>query len=206
MPQIHNGLVHINGALLASIDFETTGLRAGYHEIIQIAIVPLNADLRPSPDLRPFYHNIAPEFPERADARSGKVHGLDLDWMMANAPSKDRVADLLVDWNENLDLPVNRSIIPLAHNWAFESAHGKAWLGDELFSHLFHSHARDGMLLAVSMNDRAAFLGLPVPFPYVGLNALCDQFGIVNEKAHDALSDARAEAEVYRSLLHYEVI
>jgi len=204
-PQIHNGLVHLNGCLLASIDFETTGLRAGYHEIIQIAVVPLDANLRPSTELRPFYHHIAPEFPERADVKAGQIHGIDLDWLMMNSPSSGKVADMLVEWSDNLDLPVNRSIVPLAHNWAFESAHGKAWLGDDLFSHLFHSHARDGMLLAVSMNDRAAFLGMPVPFHYVGLNALCTQFGITNEHAHDALSDARAEAEVYRSLLHHEL-
>ncbi len=205
-PRIHNGLVHLNGCLLASIDFETTGLRAGYHEIIQIAVVPLDANLRPATDLRPFYHCIAPNFPERADLRSGRVHGIDLDWLMLNAPSSDRVADMLEEWSDELDLPVGRSIVPLAHNWAFESAHGKAWLGDELFSYLFHSHARDGMLLAVSMNDRAAFLGLPVPFPYVSLKSLCETFGITNEKAHDALSDSIAEAEVYRCLLNYEVV
>ncbi len=206
MIKIHNGLVHLDGNLLASIDFETTGLRAGYHEIVQIAVVPLNADLRPTPEVRPFYTNIAPNYPERAEVKSSRIHGLNMDYLMMNAPSQDKVADLLLEWWERLELPVRRSVVPLAHNWAFESAHGKAWLGDDLFSHMFHSHARDGMLLAVSMNDRAAFYGYPVPFSYVGLNALCGHFGITNEKAHDALSDARAEAEVYRALLHHKVL
>jgi len=202
---IHNGLVHLNGNLMVSIDYETTGLRAGYHEIIQIGIVPLNADLRPNRELRPFYHNIAPKYPERQEKGAGDVHGLDLNELMLHAPTSERVADLLVDWWERLDLPVNRTLAPLAHNWAFEAAHGKSWLGDDLFNMLFHSHARDGMLLAISMNDRAAFAAEKIPYPYVGLNALCKQFDIVNENPHDALSDAYAEAEVYRALLLREM-
>jgi DNA polymerase III epsilon subunit-like protein len=35
----------------------------------------------------------------------------------------------------------------------------------------------------------------------VGLAALCEHFGVVNQKPHDALSDCLAEAEVYRCLL-----
>ena len=140
----YNAFVHLNGNLLASIDFETTGLRAGYNEIIQIAVVPLNADLRPNPELRPFYHNIAPKFPERSEAGAGRAHGLNLEDLMLHAPSSEKVADLLVDWWERLDLPAGKTLVPLAHNWAFEASHGKAWLGDELFSQLFHGHARDG--------------------------------------------------------------
>ncbi len=196
------GLAHINGKLMAAIDYETTGLIANYHEIIQIAVVPLNADLRPNKDLRPFYQNLAPKFPERQElGGAGTVHGLNLNDLMLNSPSSEKVADLLVDWWERLDLPALKCLVPLAHNWSFESAFGKAWLGDDLFNQMFHSHARDGMLLAGSMNDRAAFAGEPVPFARVGLNSLADQFGIINENPHDALSDAVTEAEVYRALL-----
>lgn len=201
----YNGLVHVNGNLLASIDFETTGARAGYHEIIQLAVVPLNADMRPCCDLRPFYHNIAPEHPERAEHDATRVHGLDLADLMMNAPSSQKVADLLVDWFENLDLPQAKRLVPVAHNWAFESSFGKAWLGDDLFNHIFHWHARDGMLLALSLNDRAAFAGESAPFSMVGLKSLCKKFGIVNENPHDALSDALAEAEVYRALVLHEL-
>jgi DNA polymerase III epsilon subunit-like protein len=42
----------LNGNLLASIDLETTGLQAGYHEPIQIAVAPLNSDIRPLEGVR----------------------------------------------------------------------------------------------------------------------------------------------------------
>lgn len=201
----YSSMVHLNGNLMAAVDYETTGLVAGWSEIIQIAVVPLNADLRPNNDIRPFYHNIAPEHPERQKGSAGSIHGLDINDLMMNSPSSAKVADLLIEWFERLNLPMKRNLVPLAHNWAFECGFGKAWLGDDMFNQIFHSHARDGMIEAGHMNDRAAFRGEPIPFPLVGLNPLCKQLGIVNENPHDALSDSIAEAEVYRALLHYEV-
>lgn len=199
----YNGLVHLNGNLMVSMDFETTGLEAGYHEIVQIGIVPLNADLQPSKEIRPFYHNLAPKHAERASGIAGRVHGLDLADLMLNALSSERVADLLVDWCEALELPRDKILMPLGFNWEFEASHGKAWLGQELFNQIFHGHARDGMRLAISMNDRASFAGETIPFQYVSLKSICKYFGIVNETPHDALSDALTEAKAYRALLHH---
>ncbi len=196
----YSALSHLNGKLMAAIDYETTGLIAGYHEIIQIAIVPLNSDLRPNKDIKPFYQNLAPKFPERQGG-AVMIHGLNLNDLMINSPSSEKVADLLVDWWERLDLPAMKCLVPLAHNWAFESSFGKAWLGDDLFNQMFHSHARDGMLFASALNDRASFAGESAPFSSVGLIALASHFGIVHENPHDALCDCITEAEVYRSLL-----
>ena len=75
----------------------------------------------------------------------------------------DRVADWLFDWFETLKLPFKKCLVPLAHNWAFESSFLKAWLGVEQTDLIFHSHARDGMLYAISLNDKAAFAGEPAP-------------------------------------------
>ena len=80
-----------------------------------------------------------------------------------------------------------------------------AWLGVELTDQLFHSHARDSMLYAISLNDRAAFAGEPIPFSRVGLTSLCRKLGISNDRPHDALNDAMAEAELYRTLLHIDL-
>jgi len=201
----HPGMMHLNGHLLVSIDFETTGLRAGWHEIIQVALVPLNSDLRPHPELPVFYHNVAPEHPERAAHGAQQVHGLNLEDLMLNAPSAMRVSDLLIEWFEQIDLPQAKKLMPLAHNWEFERSFGRAWLGDDLFEHLFHGHARDGMRYALALNDRALFASEKIPFPRVGLGALCKKLGITNDKPHDALHDAMAEAEVYRALIKYDL-
>lgn len=204
MTKTYPGLVHLNGNLLAAVDVETTGRRAGYHEVIQIAIVPLNSDLRPLETVRPFYSTMKPLYPERQEKVSGYIHGLDINELMLHAPEPGRVQDLLIEWWERLDLPFQKTLVPLACNWAFESSFLKAWLGVELSDRLFHGHARDIMLYALSLNDKSAFAGEPVPFNRVGLKSLCRKLGVENRQAHDALSDALAEAEVYRTMLHMQ--
>lgn len=206
MIQTYSGLVHLNGNLLCSVDFETTGRAAGYHEPIQIAVVPLDSNLCPIDGLSPFYTTIMPLHPERAEKQAGYVHGIPLSELLVDSPTPDKVQDMLIEWYERLELPFGKTIVPLAHNWAFESKFLQAWLGVDLADRLFHSHARDAMLYAVSLNDRAAFLGLSPPFNSVGLESLCRKFKIINQQSHDALCDALAEAEVYKALLQYELV
>lgn len=207
MIKTYPGLLHLNGNLLAAVDFETTGRRAGYHEPIQLAVVPLGPDLRPLEGVRPFYTatGIKPEYPERCERSASVVHGLDINELVLHAPEPGVVIDLLMEWFYRLDLPFNKRLVPLAHNWAFESAFFKAWLGLDRTEELFHGHARDSMLLAASMNDKAMFAGEQPPFNWIGLQSLCKKFGIENPKEHDAYCDAVAEAEVYRALLHYDL-
>jgi DNA polymerase III epsilon subunit-like protein len=205
MAKVYSGLVNLNGNLMVSLDYETTGRRAGYHEIIQIGIVPLNSDLRPLEGIRPFYHTMKPMYPERQEARANYVHGLDINELVLHAPEPDRVKDLLKEWFQRLELPFNKVMVPLCHNWAFESAFTKAWLGVEGTDEIFHSLARDSMLYATSLNDKAAFAGAKLPFSNVGLKSLCRRMGITNPKPHDALCDALAEAELYRALLHIDL-
>ncbi len=203
MSKLYSGMTHLVGNVLAAIDFETTGRRPGYHEIVQIAILPLDHNLQPHPDVPTFYLNIRPNHPERCERGAFAVHGLDVDLLMLHAPSQDRAIDLLLEWFNRLDLPQNRVVVPLAHNWPFESAFLKMWLGIELTDQIFHSHARDSMLLAASINDRAFFTGEKIPFSKLGLVPLCKQLGIEYTKAHDALADCQAATELYKRLLTY---
>jgi DNA polymerase III epsilon subunit-like protein len=203
MPEvkIYSGLVHLNGSLLAAVDLETTGTQPGWHEIVQIAVVPLDSDIKPLADVRPFYTHVKPKHPERESAMARHKHKIPMTELILHSPESERVADWLVEWVEKLRLPFHKCLVPLAHNWAFESGFLKAWLGVEMTDSIFHSHARDGMLYAISLNDKAAFAGEPPPFNRVGLGSLCRKLNIVNTNPHDALSDCLAEAEVYRALL-----
>jgi len=40
-----------------------------------------------------------------------------------------------------------------------------------------------------------------VPFPFVGLGAMCKKLGVTNTNPHDALADCIAEAGVYHAML-----
>jgi len=199
--KLYSGMVHLNGHLMTAIDLETTGTQPGYHEIVQIAIVPLDADFQPLQEARPFYTLVKPEHPERASAGAKHKHKIPMERLMMEAPPQDKVKDWLVEWFEALRLPFKRCLVPLAHNWAFESSFLKAWLGVPMVDQLFHAHARDSMLYAVAINDRAACNAEPVPFPSVALGSLCNKLNIVNTNPHDALADCITGAKVYRTLL-----
>jgi len=201
MIRTYSGMVNINGHLLVAIDLETTGTQPGYHEIIQIAIVPLDADIKPLEGVHPFYTHIKPLHPKHESVGAKHKHKIPMEDLLLHAPEPDRVADWLVEWFEKLDLPFKRCLVPLAHNWAFESSFLKAWLGTPMVDSLFHAHARDSMLYAVGLNDHALFAGEPVPFNSVGLGALCTKLKVTNSNPHDALADCLASAEVYRTLL-----
>jgi DNA polymerase III epsilon subunit-like protein len=189
---------HLWNHKIAAIDVETTGLIAGYHEIIQIGVVPLDNTLKP--DAAPFYTNVRPCFPERMDIEAMSVNRLDYEALM-DAPPQDRVIDLLTEWIERLNLPHGGRLIPLSHNWTFEKSFLTAWLGPKGLDGLFHGHARDSMAYALSVKDKYALRGKMTPFDSVSLPSLGEYFSIINENPHDALEDAKAGAAVYKALL-----
>lgn len=189
----------LQGNRLAATDFETTGLQPGWHEPIQVAIVPLGSQLRPLAGVQPFYRLIRPRYPERADAGAMNVHKIPMEELM-EAADPDDVAEDLVEWVRSLDLPASRQLIPLAHPWAFEYGFYSAWLGLPLTSFIFHRNARCSRSAALAMLDAASLSKKTLPFHDVNLSALCKFASLKNDRPHDALWDSLAEAEVYRRL------
>jgi DNA polymerase III epsilon subunit-like protein len=194
-------MLSLNNNLLASVDVETTGRMPGYHEIIQIAVQPLDRELEPLEGVRPFYMNIAPSENCPVEKEASQVHGLVIEDLKKTAPSQTKAAEMFDEWFQRLNLPFKKSLVPLAHNWAFEAGFLKAWLGYEAFNEYFHPHPRDSMLAGLFINDRAFFHGDPLPFQSVSLGAMCKRLHIPIVNAHDALADALAEAKLYKTLI-----
>lgn len=197
---IPSALLNLNHNPMAAVDVETTGLLCGYHEVIQVAIVPLDNELHPSEIMRPFYLNIKPNYPERQRGALG-VHGIKMDELLETSVSQEKAADLLDEWFVGLDLPFGKKLSPLAHNWGFERGFLTHWLGLSTFDAIFHPYARDTMALATIVNDAAAWFGKECPFKRLSLKALCDRYGIEIINAHDALSDALATGQLYREMM-----
>ena len=195
-------LVTFNDNTLSVIDIETTGVTPGFHEIVQIAVVPLDADLEPQ-DRSPFYMLIKPEHPERVDEEAMRVNGLKMRDLL-QCPTHDQVQDTLEEWFQDLKLAQDKRLIALTQNGEFDIPFVKLWLGEVAYHRYFTYNGRDSMQFALGLNDQAAFKCRPVPFAGVGLKPLCNRLGIQLDGHHDALSDCLATAKVYRELLRFE--
>jgi len=196
------GLVTLNGNMMASVDVETTGSIPGYHDIVQVCVLPLNEDLDPLPDVSPFYLNIKPLHPERAEKKAMAVNGLDLQYLKT-CPTPANAADIFHEWFRSLQLPMWKRIVPLVQNSAFDIPYLKLWLGNVGYGSSFSYLGRDTMFSALALNDSAAWKCRPIPFPNCGLKGLCGKFGIPLDNHHDSLADCIATAKVYRELLKF---
>jgi len=193
---------HLNGNLLCAVDVETTGFLAGYHDVWQIAVLPLDSDIKIIKGVIPFYMDMAVKRPENIDRKAVSLTGrLSFAQRQQRAVDPWTVAEMFDDWFQRLKLPVYKKIVPLASNWPFDRSFIIDWIGNETYQQLFHGQFRDTMVAATFLNDLASFRAEKIPYPHVGLKALCARLGVKNAKPHDALQDCIATAEVYRRLI-----
>ena len=198
MIEFPSALISTRHNPMAGLDLETTGLIAGYHEIIQIACVVADDEIEPTDKY--FYMHVRPEHIDRIDEGAAGIHGIDLA-ELSNWPTADIVLDMFNEWFEGLNLPLNKKLTPVVQNWSFESKFLEAWMGSSEMSQKF-SLPRDPLRVAAWMNDRACFRCDPLPFPEdCRLNSLCDRLGVELDNHHNALADAIAGLRVYKELM-----
>lgn len=195
------GLVSLNGNLLCAVDVETTGTDPRLHDVIEIAILPLDNQLRPSKQVLPFNMTMKPSRPENINLDALNVNRQKLTDVMTNSLDADKVSAFLVEWFERLNLGINKRLSPLAHNWPFDRDMIIEWLGIKTFEMIFDGRFRDTMALANSMNDCAEQIGNLCPYPKVNLVYLSRQLRIEHTDAHNALPDCRITAEVYAEMV-----
>lgn len=197
---------HWNGNQLCAIDCETTGRDYFWHEVIQICILPLDANIEIRKDIIPFYILLKPDYPERIEKEAMKTNKIKLSDLKNQGFDRIQAIDLLEEWIDKLGLGYTKfgtraKITPLGQNYSFDIGFIKKWLGFTSYDEHFHYHYRDTMIAANWLNDSAAFHGEKVPFSKVSLQYLCSTFQIKTERAHDALSDCVNTAQVYKKML-----
>ena len=198
---------HLNGDQMIAIDVETTGLEVGYHEICQLALVPVDNFYKPRADVRPLNIFIRPDYPEHIDPEALKVSKIKRSALLDYGIDSEKAKDVLEEWINKLGLPHNKfgtkrcRIVPLGHNFDFDSAFLMHWLGGDQYSEWFNPHVRDTLTTALFLNDKASMKGQRVPFPKVSLVYIAAQLKVKYDNAHNALEDCRATAAVYRQMM-----
>lgn len=212
MPMI---AVHCNGNLPCAIDCETTGLIPGFHDILQIAVIPLTPMFEPSKDLPYFEMRLKPKRPQNASLQATQINRISLDKAMAHGVDPWDALDRFDEWFKRLNLPERKQIIPVGHNYlAFDRLMIRDWMagtliptnqitGWENYNHYFHWHVRDTMMAALYLNDVSYWQGESVRFPKVTLSQICNVLKVPQGASHDAVSDALAAAAIYRKLMRH---
>ncbi len=201
MAQRSFGLGHLNNNLLCAVDCETTGDVPGFHDIIQVCVLPLDGMLKPAKGIVPFYCAIQPKRPENIDADAMKRNRQLILDSMTNGLEAYRAADLFDEWIKQLKFGYEKRVAPLAQNWPFDRGFIIDWLGKESFSQYFDSRYRDTMVAASFLNDLADFKSEPIPYAKYNLAWLAKTLDVPHERAHDALQDCIVTAEVYRRMM-----
>lgn len=196
-------MIHLNGNLLCAIDCETTGLQAGYHDLIQVCLLPLDFNIKPHKKHTPFELKIKPRRRENIDLNALEVNKATLYDICITGLDPDVAADLFDDWFDKLRLPEGKRISPLGHNWAFDRNFVADWMGQANFDYRIDGRYRDTMSTALYINDCADHNAQGVPFPKISLKYCASVCGIEWDagRAHDAVYDCLKTAEVYRKML-----
>jgi DNA polymerase-3 subunit epsilon len=172
---------------LAFVDIETTGLNILKHEIIEIGVViAKHNDTGELVIKEEIEMKVQPQRIDDADPEALRVNGYDpAQWMFG--VTLEQAMQKLSERTEGA--------VMVAQNVSFDySFLTKAFAETGIESKMFYANL-DTISLAV-----AKLAGNPSVKRYT-LRALCDYFGIRNERAHTALSDARATFEVYKKLM-----
>lgn len=204
------GMQYWNGNQVCAIDCETTGLDPQWHEICQIAIVPLMHDfsMRKSEGIYPLVLKLKPNHPETVDPKAMTVNKQDLHDLLENGIDQEVAKVILREWTDKLGLPftpsgVRKRIIPLGHNYDFDKSFIQAWLGQAEYDELFDYEIRDTKRVVAYINDRASMRGEDIPFPHTKLTRVAFRLGVDATNAHDALQDCLITANVYRRLMDW---
>ncbi len=209
---------HFHGNIPAVIDTETTSLDFRKGEIIEICIMPLDPItldiksnifhimMKPNKLNEIDYDALAVQKKQRekeGDDLGEKVcsdRSFVADCVL-NGTDQDFGNQLLIEWFENLKLGPYKKLLPIAHNWGFDSNFIREWLGWKTYDYIFHYHHRDTREMATYDNDAASWQCSPLPFDRYSLRSVAHKLDVTQEGAHNALDDCVTTAKVFKAFL-----
>lgn len=195
------GMQHLNANVLAAVCVDTTGPTED-HEIIEVAVVPLDHMLRVHNDLILFNMRMQPRYIENIDWKHCRLTRVEVAQTVNGGFTADRVADMLYGWFCKLDLNERKKIIPFGYKYTETRAALIKWLGQEMYSEMFSDDYRDLLVAAHFINDRQCCKGEPAIYAKQRLRWLAKYHDVeMLEAGGSSLSDCYTIAQTYRRML-----
>lgn len=187
---------HFNRHKPCIILIKTTGPDLTYHEIAEIAIIPI-CNLVVDDDIVPF--NIRINVNHKGNLSSeewenSKKYGFDIFTSY----------ELFDNWFRKLGLAFNKRIMPISWEWAIQRPFISNWLGYSnhipLYGDYFSHWYRDLMPVGLYWNDLAELNNEYLPFSVVRLKYLGNKLGVPKPRSKTLLDKAYYIAEVYEKV------
>lgn len=201
MSKVFWGMEHLNENMLCAVKCELTGPDPTRHELVQVAILPLNHMLEIHQFIPAFDMKMKPEDLDSIDFRLCRVGKADLARTLLSGFDRDKVADLFIHWYQRIEQKERKRIIPLAHGWPGERALLVNWLGYDVFRDIFSEDYRDTLIAAHYVNDRQCCKAEPCVFNKQNLTWLAKKLNVEQLQSGSAMSDCLTMAAVYKRML-----
>ena len=173
------------------VDVETGGLKATEHDLLSVAVLPVDEKLEPM--CEPLVLRIKSTDPSRLQAKALEINGLDPNVGMDIEEAKGELAS----WLKSKGIS---KIKPIGQNYKFDKSFLLAWLKTDYYKH-FSDDVIDTMILAEVLNMKAAIAGREKVFQKANLKYLCEVCGIEQIDAHTAAGDCTITLAVLRKML-----
>ncbi len=172
-------------ATYISVDIETAGPNPS-----QYALLSIGACLVENPE-EGFYVELQPDLPNITQEAQA-VHGLTLDYLKENGLPPTEALTRLRDWAASVVSPPARPIF-VAFNapfdWMFINDYFHRYLGHNPFGH-------------TAIDMKAFYMGRwGVPWRETNMQRVTSRYLGTQELSHNALEDARDQAELFRLML-----
>jgi hypothetical protein len=203
----------MNNSVPCGIAIKTTGRDPKIHELLEIAIIPMNNRYEPQKDVLPFHFKFKPE----ADLVFERSNQYDrwkiskeayLDLLRDGLPAHYLV-DCLDEWFHGvLAMPERKRIYPVAYNWPYIYSFLLTWLGWQTCHDYFDERFRDLLSMSLTINDMADLRMDHIPYPDNSFSYVCRCLRVTREVRFSALHDAAYTIEAYRRMIgkgaHYK--
>lgn len=175
-----------------AVDIETTGLKAGVHDIIEFAVLEYDETNGEATGLK-FVSRMRPINPKMINEKAMAINKIPLR-ELEYAPTPMSVRKMFIEWKNELFGDMRFRVLGTNYD-GFDRRFLELWLGD-FYEDIFHYHARDLWQLA----DICRRLGL-ISLESLKLESLRDYLGLVHQ-VHTAEGDCMLTIKAYKKLFN----